>query len=961
MVLWLRKFCLVITFMFTVSTQLATVPLSCSAKTPVNPKAGGQEFLSRVDADEKLGLLPPDLALLYRFQYIFAPDDLPDDYRMAGFSPLKCGTDLVRQYHQMKERLDPAISRLIEAYLDRPEARLSYISPEGNFQLTYQLTGQDAVPAEDLDPANGVPDFVERVGEYFEQAWLVEVFLTGFADPLVDGQFYQVSFRAMQNYGYTYIQNSNLGTTGIVLHNNYSGFPPNDDPDGNTLGAAKVSAAHEFKHASQYVGSRWAEGGWIELDAVWVEDLVFDQANDYYNYLIGGSPIRHPEVSLDGGTTDTGSYEDCVFQTWMQEKWGEGIIVDFWQRRMTHTYEPVLATYGAILQEYGQGLDQEWGEFTAWNFATGYRSLLGLGYEEAGRYPSGYLVANLSEYPVSLSGSIEHLAADFVRLLGFVEGQDGSLDLSFSFEGGSPPLTLALVIQKYDGTGVLEMVDLQGTSSVQHTAGVSLREIQTAGVVIGNPALDGTARGYELTVRMDVQFPVPLLVLETAQVQAQVTEGSTSLTYALIGNEGQDDSVLHFQTSVWAVDPEPVFQAGCSPDKNISGSGLTSAQSSYLAGTSISVDLTVNNGSTDDEWLTDVQLSFPAGVTLGSASSFSGGSLGDLLWNGSSGDGVTTAWHGEYGSQGYGVIRDGEWATAELDLNIAADFSGPLTITGTIIGDQFGSDPHSVTVWVTLDQFVPQLDLLSPVADQLVPLGVPVTVSWEQDGTLDTVLLSLSRDGGQSWSDLAEVPANTGSYEFVPEGLASMDCQIRISAMDGLIEAVSEGSFTIYPAAAWAVSQTSSGEVTAGSLGAIILQFNATEQLPGDMTAWLVVQHDGSGFPGVIPVTMLVMPTITGVNELPAVTSLAGNYPNPFNPATEIRFELAEEVEVGLEILDIRGRRVRGLVSGTLGPGIHQVNWNGRDDNGRTLPTGVYLVRMRAGGYSATSKMTLAK
>jgi len=91
---------------------------------------------------------------------------------------------------------------------------------------------------------------------------------------------------------------------------------------------------------------------------------------------------------------------------------------------------------------------------------------------------------------------------------------------------------------------------------------------------------------------------------------------------------------------------------------------------------------------------------------------------------------------------------------------------------------------------------------------------------------------------------------------------------------------------------------------------------------------------------------------------------LAQNYPNPFNPETTIRFNAARRAEISLGIYNALGQRVRTLVSGQLfETGSHQVVWDGRDDAGRTLPTGVYFLRLVVdnGGLTKTRKLLLLK
>jgi len=94
---------------------------------------------------------------------------------------------------------------------------------------------------------------------------------------------------------------------------------------------------------------------------------------------------------------------------------------------------------------------------------------------------------------------------------------------------------------------------------------------------------------------------------------------------------------------------------------------------------------------------------------------------------------------------------------------------------------------------------------------------------------------------------------------------------------------------------------------------------------------------------------------------VPLVTGLGGNYPNPFNPETMIRFVLARECPVVIEIYNMKGQRVRSLVNDVFGVGVHNVVWNGFADDGRSVGSGVYFYRMVAGEYVGVRKMVLLK
>ncbi|MCB5287372.1 MAG: choice-of-anchor J domain-containing protein [Candidatus Cloacimonetes bacterium] len=90
-------------------------------------------------------------------------------------------------------------------------------------------------------------------------------------------------------------------------------------------------------------------------------------------------------------------------------------------------------------------------------------------------------------------------------------------------------------------------------------------------------------------------------------------------------------------------------------------------------------------------------------------------------------------------------------------------------------------------------------------------------------------------------------------------------------------------------------------------------------------------------------------------------TALKGNYPNPFNPETTIRFSTKEAGPVALEIYNVKGQLIKKLVNEDKAAGEHTVVWNGTDQNNRAVSTGVYFYKMNAGKYSSTRKMIMMK
>ena len=94
---------------------------------------------------------------------------------------------------------------------------------------------------------------------------------------------------------------------------------------------------------------------------------------------------------------------------------------------------------------------------------------------------------------------------------------------------------------------------------------------------------------------------------------------------------------------------------------------------------------------------------------------------------------------------------------------------------------------------------------------------------------------------------------------------------------------------------------------------------------------------------------------------IPKKFALYDNYPNPFNPTTQIAVDLPEAAATEITVWNIMGQRVATLYSGDLKAGHHTVNFDGHDSNGKQLTSGMYLYRVAAGKYNATKKMTLMK
>jgi hypothetical protein len=95
--------------------------------------------------------------------------------------------------------------------------------------------------------------------------------------------------------------------------------------------------------------------------------------------------------------------------------------------------------------------------------------------------------------------------------------------------------------------------------------------------------------------------------------------------------------------------------------------------------------------------------------------------------------------------------------------------------------------------------------------------------------------------------------------------------------------------------------------------------------------------------------------------QRPTEFALRQNYPNPFNPTTIIEYALPKASEVKIQIYNILGQKVKNLVDESQDPGYKMIHWDGKDDNGKEVSSGIYFYRIEAKGFVKCKKMTLLK
>ena len=479
-------------------------PVARAHDEPEARPIGGTHIQSLVKADLDAGRIDFEGYLLENFRMAFAPSAVSPAYARADARMEPCFTPWIVEYENRKGQLSPAAIAEIESYLVRPRSGLrdTYISPSGKFEMHYETTGVNAVTLDDVNPANGVPDFVEMCAAIYDSSWAAEVDGMGFGTPILptDGT-YDCYFQALSAGLFGFTSPVGSGRTEITVDNNFTGsghvFSP--DPDGLVIGRARGVLSHEFKHATQYTQSSWVEGNWLELDANWVMDVVFDTSDIYHAWLSDPtSQLSSPQTTLtdDGGA---GYYEDLIWETYMGERFGVQSIIDFWARRDLLPGESVKTTYSQILQTYGSRWEDAYPEYMEWCWFTGSRAETGLGFSEAANMQRMNLfTANITSYPYSTSGSVNELAAHARR---FNPGTaTGFPHVVFNGDDAHCCWTVSILVRDAIGNVTIVHPTLDAANDCDYIVPTLFPNITYMGVIVTNSQRSGGVKPYTLDV-----------------------------------------------------------------------------------------------------------------------------------------------------------------------------------------------------------------------------------------------------------------------------------------------------------------------------------------------------------------------------------------------------------------------------------------------------------------------------
>ena len=191
---------------------------------------------------------------------------------------------------------------------------------------------------------------------------------------------------------------------------------------------------------------------------------------------------------------------------------------------------------------------------------------------------------------------------------------------------------------------------------------------------------------------------------------------------------------------------------------------------------------------------------------------------------------------------------------------------------------------------------------------------------------------------------------NTGLYSINIDTGEMIEIVDPIPASNSSARAMAVGNNTVYLLA------------TRGDDGVASYAYDLNQGIGG---AWVAFtnpypEYHATGGAAYIHDDVTAAGDLGGTPQAPA--RLIAAVPNPFNPQTNIRYELREAGNVRLEVYDLAGRRIRVLRDGVAeSAGQHEVTWDGRSDTGRAVPSGTYLYRLEVGSFVATRRMALVR
>lgn len=349
---------------------------------------------------------------------------------------------------------------------------------------------------------------------------------------------------------------------------------------------------------------------------------------------------------------------------------------------------------------------------------------------------------------------------------------------------------------------------------------------------------------YTGTVTVEHAFE-PLMTLNPSTIHHVQSENKTNELSLLVRNDGEAESVLLYSIKV---ERSPVPRGSRQSKRstrqstrNIVGSTISVAETSYMSGSNMVLNITATCQTPDDEWILSCNMDFPLGVSVVSASDLLNTAYPTdiLVFQGETGNAANPSWQSNQGTTG--AVGNGETATGSVSIAISNSFSGVLSIPWEIHGDEWGGAPHTVTGIITLAQYdtTPGITITSPNGGESLETGTTNTITWTSSNITQEIKLDLSTNGGMSWVSIDNQEPDNGSYSWAVPDESSTNCLVRISTLDDSTNDVSNAAFEIFSHPAWITVDPATGSLALAASNIIVLTIDSSETEIGTHTAYL--------------------------------------------------------------------------------------------------------------------------
>lgn len=412
--------------------------------------------LRALDRDLADGRITRAFAVEQQLRLIAAPQTVAAAYA-SGDEPIgmKCLTPLLMEAEHLGIDTGGILNAGMSVDAVQNVEQL-LVSPMGLFEISFYLEGVHAIDPSDSDQS-GTADYAEITAAAADSSYRHMVGTLGFRDPFpTKNKPIRINIRSLSSGVYGFVSSFTSPAAAISVQANYDRpqFIKNDD-ENKPIGALKVTVAHELKHILQsvIVSPGMNPYSWIEMDATLMEEVVYDNVNDYYNYLnnsqsVFGNPSR---------SVIPGNYYHSSWALYFAESLGMSFWVDVWQRIQAQLPMPnMLTAMDAAAMNLGTTLGSEVTRNYLWHLASGPNQREGYGFSEGSKYPAIKLDSTLVNpgTDVELAVNLTNNFAARLFMLDFsdkVWEEDEGLRIYFKSNSNNQQFNVGLVAFYADG------------------------------------------------------------------------------------------------------------------------------------------------------------------------------------------------------------------------------------------------------------------------------------------------------------------------------------------------------------------------------------------------------------------------------------------------------------------------------------------------------------------------------